>query len=237
MICMLAGVSGFSQMRKESDTKFAHLLRKQKDVMKDYYRGPAPEEVKMKTINYGCARLIEPGFNAIKNQSEIDFTWSSWGESNSAEYSIQRSFDSLSFETIFLTRAAGLSHGIINYHETDFTPEAGVAVYRLGITSAEGKTKYTHGVTVKYTEDDYYQGLKGAPLKDSALATQFGLNDTQVLLVLRDKQGNEFYSKFMMMVEDKQFLAVDLERKVNPGKYLIIGTSNNKVYGKKVVVK
>lgn len=59
----------------------------------------------------------------------------------------------------------------------------------------------------------------------------------EILLILKDRQGNEYYSKFILEEKKGRLSATDPEKKILPGKYKIIGTSFNKVYGKKIIVK
>jgi hypothetical protein len=191
----------------------------------------------VRNMDFGCVTLAEPGFRAVKDGAEVNFMWSSVSEHNSGEYAIQRSEDGQDFETIEMVRAAGISGAMIEYSETEFTPETGTALYRLMISSKDGQTRFSSPVTVCVQKEDLEGEDRNYDRKDSAIAKKYGINESQILLVLRDKQGNEQYSKFMMIVQDKQLIAVDIENRVNPGKYLIVATSNNRIYGKKVWVK
>ena len=58
---------------------------------------------------------------------------------------------------------------------------------------------------------------------------------TEVLLVLIDQLGRQVYSKVIL---DKQgtVLTTEETNRLSPGIYIVIGSSDNNVYGKKLVV-
>jgi len=61
--------------------------------------------------------------------------------------------------------------------------------------------------------------------------------NNEALLVLRDKEGTEYYSKFVVTEDKGKLIATDMEKKISPGKYKVIAASNNKLFGKKIIVQ
>jgi fibronectin type 3 domain-containing protein len=238
LMSMLVVMSVSGQMKKAlaSSESFLRKTKSTTNLLADAGLKKTGER-NLSSMDLGCVTLAEPGFRAMKDGAEIDFMWSSVSEHNSGEYAIQRSENGQNFETIELVKAAGISGEVIEYSKTEFTPEAGTAMYRLMISSKDGQTRFSSPVTVSVLKEDLEKEDRNYDRRDSAIAKKYGINESQVLLVLRDNNGNEQYSKFMMLVQDKQLIAVDIESRVNPGKYLIVATSNNRIYGKKVWVK
>jgi predicted protein tyrosine phosphatase len=235
---MLVAISLLGQMKKTLVNNESMLRSMEKNQV--LFAGAGRKNVvseKARNIDFGCVTLTEPGFQAVKNGAEIDFIWSSLSENNCREYAIQCSADGQNFETIEVVKATGISGQMTNYSETEFTPQTGTAMYRLMISSNDGQIRFSTPVTVCVQPEDIENESRNYNYKDSVIAQKYGINDSEVLLVLRDSHGIEQYSKFMMLVQDKRLIAVDIQNRVNPGKYLIIATSNNRIYGKKVWVK
>ena len=57
------------------------------------------------------------------------------------------------------------------------------------------------------------------------------------MIVVVDLLGREYYSKVCVLETDKYTLAVDPNNKLTPGVYMIIATSRNSLYRKKVVIQ
>ena len=58
-----------------------------------------------------------------------------------------------------------------------------------------------------------------------------------MLVVVRDLQGREFYSKVIILGSDKEVIAIDPSGKLASGIYFIVATSDNNIYEKKIVIK
>ena len=60
--------------------------------------------------------------------------------------------------------------------------------------------------------------------------------EKEILVVIRDKKGNEFYSKVVINVEDEVLVAVPVGNEIPSGDYLITATSENQIYSQNVTV-
>jgi hypothetical protein len=234
---LLTVISMSGQMKKDlADRQNSNHWTKSKTLLAEAGIGKKIYD-KTRDMDFGCVTLTEPGFQAVKNGAEIDFSWISLTEYNCGEYAIQKSSDGQNYETIEMMKAAGTRGQMTEYGGTEFTPETGTALYRLMIVATDGQIRFSSPVSVTVSEEDIQNEGRDYDRKDSLIAQKYGIGDSQVLMVLRDSQGNEQYSKFMMLVQDKKLIAVDIENRVSPGKYMIVATSNNRIYGKKVRVK
>lgn len=184
-----------------------------------------------KIINMGCALLPEPGFQAVRNGNFVELSWTTCSESNCSAFVLQRSADSSGYETIALVHPSGRSRQITEYRETDFNPCANKCAYRLLSVTAEGETAYSKPVNIESA------GSALDNSTDSLISGKLGLNEKEILMVLRDSKGNECYSKFVIKAERSELHAWDQEKRVRPGNYLVIAASNNRIYGKKIVVQ
>ncbi|MFT7613828.1 MAG: hypothetical protein ACI9J3_002808 [Parvicellaceae bacterium] len=58
-----------------------------------------------------------------------------------------------------------------------------------------------------------------------------------MLVVLRDIQGKEFYSKAAVNIENGKLVGVPIDVKIPAGVYLITTSFENQMYSQKLIVK
>ena len=63
------------------------------------------------------------------------------------------------------------------------------------------------------------------------------INETELLVVLRNTKGQEYYSKVIINVEDGKLIALPIGRKVPPGVYLVTASSKNQIHSEKLIIK
>ena len=78
-------------------------------------------------------------FTASVNQrATVDLEWSTSLEENSAAFTLERSRDGSTWETIHIVPGAGSTNSISNYHQEDDAPVSGTSYYRLRQTDFDG---------------------------------------------------------------------------------------------------
>lgn len=188
--------------------------------------------------NLGSLPIELVSFNAIKNANRVDAYWTTISELNNDYFTLERSKDGLTFETVVTTDGAGSSNYILNYSETDFNPYDGISYYRLKQTDYNGSSSYSQVVAVNYifTEDNLsvYPNPSDGTTINVALKN---LENKEMLVVLRDVVGREYYSKVIISLNENEIIGIDLEQKLASGTYIITASSNNKLYSKKLVIK
>ena len=93
-------------------------------------------------------------FDAKPDNSQVDLTWATAMEMNNSYFTVERSSDGISFDSIarINTLAPGGNSNIkLDYSAFDLTPLSGTSFYRLKQTDLDGKTKYSGVVTVNFT--------------------------------------------------------------------------------------
>jgi hypothetical protein len=176
-----------------------------------------------------------PTLEVSKNGEKVHAFWSAGNKANSNYYTLERSKNGINFERISLINAATASNGIIEYVETDYQPLKGISYYRLKCTDFNKNNTYSNIAMVKHTIDNK-PGIKWSN-NDKNINALKQLHSTQVLVILKDKDGREFYSKVAISVENADIIGYDMESKLSPGTYLITGTSNNILYGQQLIVR
>ena len=178
-------------------------------------------------------------FNAIKNGSKVDLSWKTASETNNDYFTTEKTRDGISFETVGTVGGAGSSSSIISYNDVDYAPYEGISYYRVKQTDFNGRYSYSSLVPV-----NYYFGEDGISIFPNPSDAQepiklniTGPENQQVLVVVRDILGQEFYSKVIITTENNQLVAIDPEKRLAAGTYIVVASSNNKVYSQKLIVK
>lgn len=175
-------------------------------------------------------------FNASSLSNSVFLEWSTAAEFNSDHFIVQRSADGHIYENITQLDAAGNSNTVINYSADDKEPYSGVSFYRLKQVDNDGKFKFSDIVVVKFQQNDLIAVYPNPTSGAFNVDMKAGQGD-EVLIVVRDVLGKEYYSNVIVMENNVQVVAVDPEHKLAPGIYIIVATSRDEIYEKKLVVK
>ncbi|MES2763299.1 MAG: T9SS type A sorting domain-containing protein [Bacteroidota bacterium] len=191
------------------------------------------------TTNYATSPLpIELlSFDAIMNDKKVDITWATATESNNDYYTIEKSKDGISFETVSIVDAAGNSLSTVHYSDVDYNPYEGIFYYRLKQTDLNGTFTYSKIVAVNYMISDDGFTMFPNPTDGNINLSLKGLQNQEVLVVVRDMTGKECFSKVILSQENNIVIAIDTEGTLAKGTYIVIASSNNKLYSQKILVK
>jgi hypothetical protein len=176
--------------------------------------------------------------NAVPQNSGIEVTWSTAAEFNSDYFIIQRSQNGGSFTDVSKVKAAGNSSTVKTYSSIDEDPHRGISYYRLKQLDFDGKFMFSDIVAVNLNGADMIAVYPNPTLKGAQfnVCVQANAKD-EVLIVVRDLQGKEYYSKVVIVSNDKEVLAIDPEGKLASGVYIVVATSNDNIYEKKIVIQ
>lgn len=189
----------------------------------------------------GIAVVVK--FEAVNLGAHVDISWTTASESNIGFYTVERSSDGVNFIEITRVGAAGTSMSRSDYFEIDKDPLPGISIYRLKHTDLNGEYSYSSEVVVKRRDCSGYLDLGNSThtaLKDSDVPLFFmfsAFGDEEILVVARDKAGNEFYTKAILIYDHGKIIAFDPDGKMTTGEYTIIASANDQLYSFNVLVK
>lgn len=183
-------------------------------------------------------------FEAVNIGNHVDISWTTTSEANSGFYTVERSSDGMNFIEITRVGAAGNSFNRLDYMEVDKDPLPGISIYRLKHTDVNGEYSFSNEVVVKRRDCSGYLDLTGnntpAAVTSAELPLLFGFSafgNEETLVVVRDKSGNEFYSKVMLINDHGKIICFDPDGKMNAGEYTIIASADDQLYSFNVTVK
>jgi hypothetical protein len=214
-------------------------------------------------IGYSCTSFAQGGslqdsFNKAlkKTESENTFTnfeahfdgkqqivqlnWAKQNGEQIANFIIEKSTDKTSWQELAKIYGAQHNSQPVNYFQTDNQPIAGVSYYRLKQTNIDGKETFSNIVPVKSILTKEKVNL--FPLTEN---TQQVINlsfdnikkEGQLLVVLRDIKGQEYYSKILMNVQADTVVAIPIESYIPKGEYLVVASSEDQMYSQNVRIQ
>lgn len=195
------------------------------------------------TSGYLSVTLVE--FNAIVNDRTVEITWTTNSEINNDYFVVERSQDGLLWSSVITAKGAGNSTGIISYFEIDREPLIGLSYYRLRQVDFDGKGEEFNIVPIEiFIQNDEVMSVFPNPARKGEVINVSFKNlgsdaseDKEVLVVLRDIRGNEMYSKVEFVNSKEGLVAIDKTHHLTPGTYLVIASSENKLYSKRILIK
>jgi len=170
----------------------------------------------------------------------VKLNWATATEINNSFFTIQRSVNGVTFESIDKVYGAGNSTFTKYYSFTDNSPLKGVSYYRLKQTDYDGKYSYSYLVAVKFfdSHDDKLTVFPNPGQSGSTTHIQFNAAaNTEFTLNLYDAFGNKLYSEMRIAGSENSPVLVDLTNSLAAGVYYVTATSGTDVYSNKLIVK
>jgi len=191
------------------------------------------------TLDFSSTLPIELiSFDAYQNNGTVALEWQTASELNNDYFTIERSSNGIDFEPILNVNGAGNSNHLINYFETDYSPLPGTSYYRLRQVDFDGTETFSEMRTVKtYNALADEMGLYPNPTDGAFHLVLANSGEEEVLVILRDISGKEFYSKVIITSTEKHIEAIDLSGALPSGIYIITASTKNELYSQKLVVK
>ena len=186
-------------------------------------------------------------FDAVRKEKVVDVSWSTGAEINNELFQVERSADGINFNVQESRAGAGNSANLIQYNFVDKNPLTGVSYYRLKQIDFDKRFTYSAVRSVVFESDEVlFEGGCSVSLfpNPASPSTPFSLEfkdvaeKKQILIVVVDMAGREFYSKVVKIErEEDKIIVIDLGKRLEPGIYLITGSADNSLFNKKLIVK
>lgn len=171
--------------------------------------------------------------NAIPDNGKVLVVWNSTIEQSGTDFCIEKSADGVNFSSLFCQGSGGYNIQSIDFSEVDYFPYPGTSFYRVKQADASGKVSFSPIVAVKSNP------ISGSPCFVSDTETIENDPETKkdILVVMLDAAGNEEYSKVRVTSQQNQLYAEDLEGRLHAGNYLVMASSCNKLYSRRLTIK
>lgn len=172
-------------------------------------------------------------FNGEKeNEDKIKLSWSTVSEINNDYFSIEKSYNGLEFQKIVDVKGKGNNNLISNYDFIDTEVIENLLYYRLKQTDFDGKYKYYPTIIVNLNLKD--DNLEFKIISDNKVLIHNRDSYNKIIIVVYTVLGEE---KFSEIITDKNQNLIDLSNNLNPGIYLVIASSDDGFYMKKIIIQ
>ncbi len=179
-------------------------------------------------------------FEAQYDSKKIIIEWTTLTEVNNNFFTVERSKDGYNFEIIATAKGAGNSTSPIKYQQIDNNPFSGINYYRLKQVDFDGKYKDSQIISVKtfMTQNELSIFPNPVTTNEFNIAISGLQPEEKVLVVLTDVLGKVVYSKVKVSEENGNFIdIVTAEPKLPSGVYVVVGSTKNSIYKRKIVVE
>lgn len=181
--------------------------------------------VDAKAINPSVQEGAQTNLVATPLESHVMLSWTTTA-SGVEVYELERSKNGIDYTTISRVEPGSIN---IEFIETDFTPMDGMSFYRIKAIDAQGNITFSNPAPVKYKA-----GTPVSPTLGNVAAKD---NQEPVLVVVRNNNGEEYYSKVEVSSDSEPMLVRDLEEHLAAGTYTVVSSSVQEYYSRKIIVK
>lgn len=183
-------------------------------------------------------------FEAIPNPKEkaVHLLWITASETNNDYFSIEKTKDLDRYELVNTVIGQGTTNEKTEYKETDYQPFEGTSFYRLSQTDFDGNTNYFNPEKVNLNLDELCEidmELYPNPNSGDVLYIKIpNLEDEQFQILVNDFLGKEFMVDFSIYNQGNfSIIAMELNKRLNPGSYLINIALKDRVLSQGFIVK
>jgi hypothetical protein len=181
-------------------------------------------------------------FEAHLNTNQVDLKWITASEINNDFFTVERSVNLNDWEEVLILDGAGNSNQIIEYFDSDVQPLDGLSYYRLKQTDFNGYFAYSNIIPVNFSQSLELNrngfSMYPNPLNNGEILNiKFNKKNRGILVVLRDIHGREVYSKMIININDDKLVGIPIGTNISKGIYLIIASSDNEIYSKKLIIR
>lgn len=179
-------------------------------------------------------------FAVYSTKDHVKIHWSPLPDDNGGLYKIERSHDGKMFETIVQARESGntLPSGT-EFIEADFNPMLGWSYYRISYFGKDGKESASPLAPVFFGVDYLHTHKNMTASIDTELPFPLyeeDVDEQEVVLVLRNGDGMEFYYKTRISLEGDAF-TVQATQTLLPGLYTVTSSSKDPLVGLTVIAE
>jgi hypothetical protein len=171
---------------------------------------------------------------------EMELKWTTATELNNDFFTLERSLNMFFFEPVAVVKGAGNSSKEIKYSVIDHQAPEQITYYRLKQTDLDGDYTFSPIIIGNKKEDpttmlNVYPNPSAA---DNINVSVTGESNEEILVVVLDFLGREYYSKVVIIENGTYKFVVDPSKTLSPGVYMVTASAkNNKLYSQKIIVQ
>jgi len=181
--------------------------------------------------------------NAYVEDHDVIIKWVTASEYDNDYFIVQRSRDLYNIEEVTRVNGAGDSNTLLEYFAKDTRPLHGVSYYRIVNVDYDGVGTSSEWVIIENNRTlvnvDFKVYPNPADIDQDVFIEINGLIEgEEVMVVVRDLFGNQLYSRVVITNYKGGIIeAIDPYERLTAGMYLIIGSTENAIFSRKLIIK
>jgi hypothetical protein len=168
---------------------------------------------------------------------DVVIKWSTASEQNADYFTVERSLDGITYSPLATVPASGNSTTVKDYSYTDTDAPSITSYYRLRETDYNGEFSFSAQIPVAGCGTKNQMGVYPNPSLGTFNVAITGSKDEEIVIVVVDMLGQEFYSKVTVLSSEEEVIAIDPTSKLAAGVYTVIATSKEEIIKKKIVIQ
>jgi hypothetical protein len=183
-----------------------------------------------------CSLPIELlSFTGLPENENIRINWITATETNNNYFTLNRSPNAMSFESIAKVKGAGTSSKELKYTFLDEHPHEGVNYYRLQQTDFDGNYTYSSIITVDVNQN-IITSVFPNPTNGPFTLQLNEVSQSPVLIIVRDILGREVFYTVVTITDKVRIITLTPETNVPSGIYYVIASSDDKICKQKLLI-
>ncbi len=177
-------------------------------------------------------------FNAALNSSGVALTWKTQNEEGVSHFSVERSTDGSSFESIALVISTGNVQSTENYSLVDTKVPAAVTYYRLKMIDLDGRFSYS-GTLVVRPENTTTVSLSLFPnpvISHATVNLRSDVSGTAIVRVM-NMQGATVMTQSNVVSRGQNSISLNKLPTLSAGVYSVQVSVNGKIYVTRMIVQ
>ena len=179
-------------------------------------------------------------FTAELMSDYVQLNWATVTEINNDYFTIERSDESLQFDSIASLPGAGNSNTVLKYSEIDSSPFGGVSYYRLKQTDFDRKFSYSNVVRIvndKPSKEPLSLYPNPANYAAPVMMKLIQSGKLEAFVFISDIVGRVVYSGVMDLTKEVDLTTVSLRSELRPGTYVVRVSWGSQSQMRKLIVR
>jgi hypothetical protein len=178
-------------------------------------------------------------FNVYSQDDHIKITWSTKSRKDIEYFMIERSRDAKKFEAYRKVNDEGVDPKTMEFFEIDSQPLPGWSYYRIREVMSNGDSAYSNIAPVFFGMDRLTKGTFIAAKSPNDPPEKLNLTQfkgKQVLMVVRDQSGAEYYINDVLNVISNR-IVVPAGKQVPAGNFIVTASSLDELLGMQITAQ
>ncbi len=181
--------------------------------------------------------------NADISQKAVQIKWESNTNNSAEKFIIEKSADKNTWLEVSTVFGASHKNEPFEYFHLDYMPLENLSYYRIVEVDKNGAESYSNVMPVNYILADFNTAgtnlFPALAISEEQTVITIAFEEVfekEILLVMRDIKGKEFYSKVFINIENEHLVALPIENEIPKGDYLITASSENQIYSQNITI-